>query len=189
VIGRARVPAALKKNSSACRSADRSFVARVEDGSHRTKEGVTTMRFMVLVKANEKSEAGTFSSDSKEIFAAMGKFNEEMAKAGVLLSGEGLHPSSKGARIKIPGSGKPTVTDGPFTEVKELIAGFWMIQVKSKEEAIEWLKRCPTGPEGTELEIRQVYEASDFPSDVFPPEEAAREEALRQELQAKAAKA
>jgi hypothetical protein len=146
------------------------------------------MRFMVLMKANKDSEAGTFPSDSKKVFAEMGKFNEEMVKAGVMLAGEGLHPTSKGARIKITGTGKATVTDGPFTEAKELIAGFWMIQVKSKQEAIDWIKRCPVGMDGADIEIRQVYEASDFPADVFSPEDAAREQALRDQLEKKAAK-
>ena len=116
----------------------------------------------------------------------MGKFNEELVKAGVMLAGEGLHPSSKGARVRFSG-GKRTVIDGPFAETKELIAGFWLWQVKSKEEAIEWVKRCPTPLTGeSEIEIRQVFEASDFPSEIFPPEEAAREQALRDKLQRKA---
>ena len=133
------------------------------------------MRFMVLVKASKNSEAGVLPS--KELLAAMGKFNEEMARAGVMLAGEGLQPSSKGARIKFSG-GKHTVTDGPFAETKELIAGFWLIQVKSKQEAIEWIKRCPDPLPGedAEIEIRQLFEASDFPAGIFPPEEAAREE-------------
>src|SRR5262245_44196579 len=140
-----------------------------------------TMRFMVIVKANKDSEAGVLPS--KELLAAMGEFNEEMMKAGVLLAAEGLQPSSKGARIRFAG-GKRTVIDGPFAETKELIAGFWMIRVKSKEEAIEWIKRCPAPFEGgqeSEIEIRQVFEASDFPAEIFPPEEAAREQALRDE--------
>ena len=143
------------------------------------------MRFMVLVKADKQSEAGVLPS--KELLADMGKFNEELVKAGVMLAGEGLHPSSKGARIRFNGKGKATVTDGPFAETKELVAGFWIIQVKSKEEAIEWLKRSPM--EGGEIELRQVFEASDFPADIFPPEDAAREQALRDELQRKGAKA
>src|ERR1700680_2978297 len=137
------------------------------------------MRFMVLVKASKESEAGVLPS--KEEFAEMGQFNEQMIKAGVMLAGEGLQASSKGARINYSGE-KPVVTDGPFTETKELVAGFWLIQVKSKEEAIEWLKRAPF-KEG-EVEIRQVFEASDFPADIFPTEEAAaREQALREQLQ------
>jgi hypothetical protein len=139
---------------------------------------------MMLVKANKDSEAGVLPS--KELVAAMGKFNEEMAKVGVLLAGEGLHASSKGARVKFSGA-KRTVTNGPFPETKELLAGFWMIQVKSKEEAMEWASRVPFA-DGEEIEIRQVFEASDFPAEVLPPEAAAREQALREELQRKAAK-
>jgi hypothetical protein len=119
------------------------------------------MRFMVMVKANEDSEAGKLPSP--ELLAAMGKYNEELVKAGVLLAGEGLHPSAKGARVKFSGA-KRTVVDGPFAETKELLGGFWLIQVKSKEEAIEWVKRVPF-QEG-EIEIRQVFETDDFaPSD------------------------
>ncbi len=146
------------------------------------------MRFMAIVKANKDSEAAVLPS--KELLAAMGKFNEEMVKAGVLLAAEGLQPSSKGARVKFSGA-KRTVIDGPFAESKELIAGFWLLQVKSKEEAIEWIKRSPAPFEGdqeSEIEIRQVFEASDFPADIFPPEDAAREQTLRDELQRKAAK-
>jgi hypothetical protein len=119
------------------------------------------MRFMVIVKADKNSEAGLLPSE--KVLADMGKFNEELVKAGVMLAGEGLHSSSKGARVKFSGQ-KRTVTDGPFAETKELIAGFWLWQVKSKEEAIEWLKRAPF--DKTEVEIRQVFEAEDFaPSD------------------------
>jgi hypothetical protein len=143
-----------------------------------------TMRFMMLVKASKDSEAGALPS--KELLAAMGQFNEEMATAGVLLAGEGLQASSKGARITFSGS-RRSVTDGPFAETKELLAGFWMIQVKSKAEAIAWASRVPFA-DGEVVEVRQVFEASDFPADVFPPEDAAREEELRQELQRKAAK-
>ena len=113
------------------------------------------MRFMVLVKANKDSEAGVLPDE--KMLIEMGKFNEQLVKAGVMLACDGLHPSSKGARIKIGADGKRTVIDGPFTETKELLAGFWMIQAKSKEEAIEWFMRCPT-----EVEIRQVHEAADF---------------------------
>ncbi|MCW3035692.1 MAG: hypothetical protein JWM17_1004 [Actinobacteria bacterium] len=148
------------------------------------------MRFMLMVKATKESEAGIFPEGSKELFAAMGRYNEEMVKAGVMLAGEGLQPSSKGARVKFSG-GKRTVTDGPFAEAKELVAGFWLIQVKSKEDAIEWVKRCPA-PMGDdvegEIEIRQVQEASDFPPEIFPADEAAREQELRDELAAKAAR-
>ncbi len=117
------------------------------------------MRFMVLVPANKESEAGVLPDE--KLFAEMGKFNEEMVKAGVMLAGEGLHSSSEGARLKFSG-GKTTVIDGPFTESKELIAGFWLIQVKSKEEAIAWMKRAPFG-DGVTLEIRQVFETEDMP--------------------------
>lgn len=144
------------------------------------------MRFMAIVKANKDSEAGVMPS--KELLAAMGKFNEEMVKAGVLLAAEGLQASCKGARVKFSGS-KRTVVDGPFPETKELIAGFWLLQVKSKEEAIEWIKRSPAPFEGeSEIEIRQVFEASDFPAEIFPSEDAAREQSLRDELQKKTAK-
>jgi len=139
------------------------------------------MRFVMLVKANKDSEAGVLPS--KELLAEMGKYNEELAKAGVMLAGEGLQASSKGARVSYSGD-KRTVTDGPFSETSQLVAGFWIIQVKSKAEAIDWATRVPFR-EGV-VEIRQVFEASDFPPDIFPPEEAAREEALRQELQRKA---
>jgi hypothetical protein len=115
------------------------------------------VRFMMLVKATEESEAGVLPDE--KILAEMGKFNEEMVKAGVMLAGEGLQASSKGARVNFAG-GKPTVTDGPFTESKELIAGFWLIQVKSKEDAIEWAKRVPF--EEGEIEIRQIFELEDF---------------------------
>jgi len=144
------------------------------------------MRFMAIVKATKDSEAGVLPS--KELLAAMGKFNEELMKAGVLLAGEGLQPSSKGARVRFSGT-KRTVIDGPFTETKELMAGFWLLQVRSKEEAIEWIKRSPAPFDGEcEIEIRQVFEASDFPAEIFPPEDAAREQSLRDELQKKAAK-
>ncbi len=116
------------------------------------------MRFMVLVKANEDSEAGVLPS--KELLAAMGRYNDELVKAGVMLAGEGLQPSSKGARVKFDGA-KRTVLDGPFTETKELIAGFWLIQATSKEEAVEWVSRAPFDG-GEEIEIRQVFEPSDF---------------------------
>ncbi len=118
------------------------------------------MRFMVLVKANRDSEAGVLPDE--KILTEMGKYNEELAKAGVLLAAEGLHASSKGARVRFSGA-KRTVIDGPFSETKELIAGFWLIQVKSKEEAIEWVRRCPNPFAGeSEIEIRQVFEADDF---------------------------
>jgi hypothetical protein len=122
------------------------------------------MRFMVIVPANKDSEAGVLPD--QEILTKMGKFNEEMVKAGVMLAGEGLHATSKGARIKFSG-GKTTVTDGPFTESKELIAGFWLIQVKNKDEAIAWMKRAPFDG-GTVIEIRQVFEADDFGANLTP---------------------
>ena len=131
------------------------------------------MRFMVLVKADKNSEAGVMPS--QQLLTAMGKYNEDLAKTGVLLAAEGLHPSSKGARVRFAG-GKKTVIDGPFTETKELIAGFWLWQVKSKEEAIEWLKRAPFGK--TEVEIRQVFEAEDFGAE-FTTELRGQEERLR----------
>jgi hypothetical protein len=143
-----------------------------------------TMRFMMLVKASKESEAGALPR--KELLAAMGQFNEEMAKAGVLIAGEGLQPSSKGTRVTFSGS-KRTVTDGPFAETKELLAGFWMIDVKSKADALAWAARVPF-TDGEVIEVRQVFEAEDFPAEVFPPEEAAREQKLRDELQRKAAK-
>jgi hypothetical protein len=123
------------------------------------------MRFMVMVKANEDTEAGVMPTEAE--LAAMGKFNEELVKSGVLLAGEGLHPSSKGARVRFSGGGQRTVIDGPFTEAKELIAGFWLLQVASKEEAIEWIKRAPM-KDGDEVEIRQVFEADDFGAALTP---------------------
>ena len=135
------------------------------------------MRFMVIVKASKESEAGVLPS--QEILEKMGKFNEQLVKAGVMLAAEGLHASSKGARVKFNGSQR-TVTDGPFTETKELIAGFWLWQVKSKEEAIEWLKRAPFDG-GTEVEIRQVFELEDFaPSDPTGELRAAEDRLLAQ---------
>src|SRR5262249_26339153 len=132
----------------------------------------TTMRFMVLVKADKDSEAGVLPS--QELLTRMGEFKEELGKAGVMLAGEGLHPSSKGARVKFSG-GKRTVIDGPFTEAKELVAGFWLWQVKSKEEAIEWLKRAPFVE--SEVEIRQVFEPEDF-GPALTPELREQEERL-----------
>ncbi len=139
------------------------------------------MRFMILVKADEASEAGVMPSE--ELLTEMGKYNEELVKAGVMLAGEGLHPSSKGARVKFSGE-KRTVVDGPFTEAKELIAGFWLIQVKSKEEAIEWVKRIPNTPgEESEIEIRQVFEEEDF-GDELTPELREQEQRLRAQVEA-----
>ncbi len=141
------------------------------------------MRFMILVKADKNSEAGVLPDE--KLLSEMGKYNEELANAGVLLAGEGLHPSSKGARVKFSGE-KRTVIDGPFTETKELVAGFWMIQVKSKEEAIEWVNRCPNPFPGTEseIEIRQVFEADDFGA-AFTPELREQEERLRAQIAGK----
>ncbi len=140
------------------------------------------MRFMVMVKANADSEAGMMPS--QELLAAMGKYNDELVKAGVLLAAEGLQPSSRGARVKFSGT-KRTVIDGPFAETKELVAGFWLIQVKSKAEAIEWVKRCPNPMEGdSEIEIRQVFEAEDF-GDEFTPELREQEERQRAAISAR----
>jgi hypothetical protein len=139
---------------------------------------------MILVKANKNSEAGVLPDE--KLLTEMGKYNEELVKAGVLLAGEGLHPTSKGARVKFSGK-KRTVIDGPFSEAKELIAGFWLIQVKSKEEAIEWVKRVPnpTGTnEETEIEIRQVFEAEDF-GPALTPEVREQEKRLRAQTSAK----
>jgi hypothetical protein len=134
------------------------------------------MKFMVIVKATKESEAGVMPST--EMLTAMGNFNEELVKAGVLLAGEGLHPSSKGARVRFSGTSR-TVVDGPFTETKELIAGFWILQVRSKEECIEWVKRCPNPMEGaSEIEIRQVFDADDF-GEALTPELRAQEERMR----------
>ena len=137
------------------------------------------MRFMVIMKADAETEAGVMPSE--EVLAAMGKYNEELVKAGVMLAGEGLHPSSKGARVHLQGD-KRTVIDGPFAEAKELIAGFWLIDVKSRDEAIEWVKRVPSG-EGQDavIEIRQVFEAEDF-GEAFTPELRAAEQALREQI-------
>jgi hypothetical protein len=140
------------------------------------------MRFVVLVKADKNTEAGVMPSE--KLLADMGKYNEELAKAGILLAGEGLHPSSKGAHVKFSGA-KRTVVDGPFKDSKDLICGFWMFQVKSKEEAIEWVKRCPNPVEGeTEIEIRQVFEAEDFGVQLTPELREA-EQRLRDQIAGK----
>ncbi len=143
------------------------------------------MKFLVMVRATKMSEAGIIPDDPK-LFEDMGKFNEELVNAGVMLAGEGLQPSSKGARIKFSADNKRTVVDGPFAETKELIAGFWLWKCKSKEEALDWAKRAPSPFPGMdcEIEIRQVYEAEDF-GEVFTPEERAREEKLRERLATK----
>jgi hypothetical protein len=140
------------------------------------------MRFMVMIKATKDTEAGVMPDE--KLLAEMGRFNEELVTAGVMFAGEGLHPSSKGARVKFSGS-KRTVIDGPFGETKDLIAGFWLWQVKSKEEAIEWVKRCPN-PTGTdaEIEIRQVFEAEDFGAE-FTPELREQEQRLPTQAAAK----
>jgi hypothetical protein len=137
------------------------------------------MRFMIIVKASPESEAGKMPSE--KLLTDMGKYNEELVKAGVMLAGEGLHPSSRGCRVQFSGT-RRTVVDGPFAGTKELIAGFWLIQVKSKEEAIEWVKRCPNPMESdSEIEIRQVFEADDFGAE-FTPELRAQEERLREQI-------
>jgi hypothetical protein len=140
------------------------------------------MRFMILVKADKTTEAGVMPDE--KLLTEMGKFNEELVKAGVMLAGEGLQPSSKGARVKFSGD-KRTVIDGPFSETKELVAGYWLWEVKSKQEAIEWVKRCPnpTGAE-SEIEIRQVFEAADFGAE-FTPELREQEERLRAQIASK----
>jgi hypothetical protein len=140
------------------------------------------MRFMVLVKANKDSEAGVLPNE--KLLTEMGKFNEELVKAGIMLAGEGLQPTSKGARVKFSG-GKQTVIDGPFAETKELVAGFWLWQVKSKEEAIEWLKRAPF--DETEVEIRQLFEADDFGAE-FTPELREQEQRLREQIEKQSTK-
>jgi len=136
---------------------------------------------MAIVKATKESEAGVFPAEMEKLLEDMGKFNEEMARAGVMLAGEGLQPSSKGARVRFSGD-KRAVLDGPFSETKELIAGFWILQVKSKAEAIEWIKRCPHPHPGTdtEIEIRQVYEADDFGTEFTPELREQEERVLRQ---------
>jgi hypothetical protein len=144
-----------------------------------------TMKFMVIVKASKASEAGEMPS--QQLLAAMGKYNEELAKAGILLAGEGLHPSSKGARVRFSGSTR-TVIDGPFAETKDLVAGFWLWQVRSKEEAIEWIKRCPNPhAEETEVELRQVFDAEDFGAE-FTPELREQEERIRAQVEKEAAR-
>ena len=138
------------------------------------------MRVMVLIKANEDSEKGVMPDE--KFFAEMGNYNEELAKAGIMLAGEGLHPSSKGVRVRFEGD-RRTVIDGPFAETKELLAGFWLWQVRSMEEAIEWIKRCPS-PEGAgmgEIELRPVFEADDFGAE-FTPELREQEERIREQI-------
>jgi hypothetical protein len=139
------------------------------------------MRFMLQVRANHKSEAGVMPS--RELIESMGKFNQEMIQAGIMLAGEGLQPSSKGARIAFSNAG-PKVVEPPFAEPNELIAGFWIIEVKSRQEAIDWARRAPFEP-GDVVEIRQIFEASDFPPEILPPEESAREQSWRDAQQQK----
>jgi hypothetical protein len=140
------------------------------------------MKFMILVKASKDSEAGVMPSE--QLLTAMGKYNEELVKAGVMLAGEGLHPSSKGARVRFSGAGR-TVIDGPFAETKELVAGFWLWELSSLAEAIEWVKRCPNPMlEDSEIEIRQVFAAEDFGAE-FTPELREQEERLRQQVAGK----
>ena len=140
------------------------------------------MRFMVMVKATQDSENGVMPSE--ELLAAMGRYNEELAKAGVMLAGEGLHPSSRGARVQFSGASR-TVVDGPFAETKELVAGYWMFQCKSLEEAVEWVKRCPNPmPGDSEIEIRQVFEAEAF-GEEFTPELREQEERIRSQIESR----
>lgn len=155
---------------------------RTESRIDNSYKGHTTMKFLILVKATKDSEAGVMPSE--QLMTEMGKFNEELMKAGIMLGGEGLHPSSKGARVKFSGATR-TVVDGPFAETKELVAGFWIWEVKSREEAIEWVKRCPNPMlEDSEIEIRQMYTAEDF-GDAFTPELRAQEERLREQIAVK----
>jgi hypothetical protein len=158
------------------------FDVKVEVTSSQPKEKETTMRFMVIVKASKASEAGVLPS--QKLLVEMGKFNEELVKAGVLLAGEGLQASSKGKRVRFSGE-KRVVIDGPFTETKELIAGFWLWQVRSMEEALEWVKRCPNPHDGeSEIEIRQVFEVEDFGPNLTP-EIRKQEQSLRERAVAK----
>src|SRR5437016_5983641 len=175
---RARAPGIRRRWAGIREAGGRTRSVR-KPGSTPKPEGDTTMRFMVIVKASKESEAGVMPSE--QLLTEMGKFNEELTNAGVMLAGEGLHPSSKGARVKFSG-GQRTVTDGPFPETKELIAGYWLWQVKSKEEAIDWLKRAPFDG-GTEVELRQVFEAEDF-GESFTPELRKQEEHIRAQVSA-----
>jgi hypothetical protein len=143
------------------------------------------MRVMVIMKANKESESGAFPEGTEKLLTDMGNFNEELVKAGIMLAGEGLHPSSKGKRVRFSPSGKTSVIDGPFSETKELIAGFWLWQVKSMDEAIEWIRKCPTqaGVE-TEIELRPLFETEDFGAELTP-EAREQEERLRAQLASK----
>jgi hypothetical protein len=144
--------------------------------------GVNPMRVMVIVKASPESEAGTTpAAEMTEMFEAMGRYNDELVKAGIMLAGDGLHPSSKGKRVQFSGT-KRTVIDGPFSETKELIAGYWLWEVKSMDEAVEWVKRCPNPMPGeSEIEIRPVFEAEDF-GEAYTPEQREREARQREEI-------
>jgi hypothetical protein len=164
----------MGRSRSACRQGRTGIAASASTGRSTPTFKEYPMKFMVIVKASADSEAGIMPSE--QLLTEMGKFNESLVKAGVLLAGEGLHPSSKGARIRYDGTQR-TVIDGPFAETKELVAGFWLIQVKSKEEAIEWLKRAPFDG-GAEIEIRQVFTPDDF-GPALTPELRANEERLR----------
>jgi hypothetical protein len=152
-------------------------VESIAEGKRREE---TTMRFMIMVKATEQSEAGAMPSEDE--LAAMGRYNEELAKAGALLAAEGLHPSSKGARVRFSGRER-TVIDGPFTETKELTAGFWLIQAKDLDEALEWIKRVPF--EDGEIEVRRVFEAEDF-GEEFTPELREQEQRIRAQVEDRA---
>jgi len=175
---------ARKKFCAVCRSGELRFVNTVEGparaGPITKTQGDIPMRFMVMVKATAESEAGVMPSE--KLLTEMGKFNEELVKAGVMLAGEGLHASSKGARVRFDGA-RRTVVDGPFTETKELVAGFWLWQCKSMDEAIEWVKRCPNPFERgeSEIEIRRLFEAEDFGAE-FTPELREAEERQRAQL-------
>src|SRR5882672_9088903 len=177
-----------KKYDATCRFRGPSFDVMIEPGltpaPNPNPEGDKTMRFMVMVKANKHSEAGVLPDE--KLLTEMGKYNEELVKAGVLLAAEGLQPSSKGARVGFSG-GKRTVIDGPFAEAKELIAGFWLFQVKSLAEAIEWVKRSPNPSPNkeSEIEIRQVFEADDFGAE-FTPELREQEERILKQATANA---
>jgi hypothetical protein len=177
-----KTPVDLVVPRSTINTADAGVAGEAAGWLPTNTQGDMTMRFMILLKADKNTEAGVLPS--KKLLAEMGNYNEELVKAGVLLAGEGLQPSSKGARVKFSGA-KRNVIDGPFTETKELIAGFWLIQVKSLDEAIDWVKRCPNPLEGdAEIEIRRLYEAEDFGAE-FTPELREQEERLRAQVAAK----
>jgi hypothetical protein len=175
-----------KKSVVPCRSSARPFVVGVEPDISPGQQGDTTMRFMVLVKSDAKSEAGVLPDE--KLLSEMGKYNEELVKAGVMLAGEGLKPSSAGKRVRFSGKNR-SVTDGPFAETKELIAGFWLWNVKSMDEAVEWAKKCPNPmPGDSDLELRPLFSVEDFAPVDPEGKEAAREEKLRQEIEKQAKK-